>query len=330
MATIKLTIDGNEIEIDENDPRVPAIKEKIKGMSPEERSTLNFQRVEAPALAPSAQDNRRRVLEDRMERQRAKPNPIAEGVGNFGRGVQRIATGDVAPQEIGDALETSIRSTTAPLGGDFLAAGGENIARFIMGDDINPNALAEQRGRLEELAANDPINAGASEMLGFGGLLKAITGVAPGLTRVGQGSTIANPQRAVNAGRSALEGAVTTGVGRKAQGAPDAQAAQEAGIAAVASPLAGGLLRAVTQGAQGVPSGVRAARDQLDTSADEAGVRSLFQRLEMDPEEGLQRLADARSRGNPTPALRDLLNDREIDMIKGVTDSRRAAADILD
>ena len=59
----------------------------------------------------------------------------------LGRGAKRIVTGDVSPAEFGRAAETTIRSATGPLGGDFLAAGGENIARAATGRPNNPDAV---------------------------------------------------------------------------------------------------------------------------------------------------------------------------------------------
>jgi hypothetical protein len=338
MEEIELTIDGQTMRIPGDDPRIPQIKEKIRGMSPEERTTLNFRVIQPePASRDQARAQRqgRGTAQEREARGRGIVDATARNVRQFGgdlaRGTERIVTGDVSLQEAGDALETSIRSGTAPLGGDFLAAGGENITRFLTGQENNPNALREQRARREELAAEAPLQAGASEALGFGGLFKALTGAIPAL-RVAQGSTIANPNRLRNTAATAGEAFTTTVAGEKAMGTDTTQALQQGGIAAVAAPAMTGLLRAMTQGAQGVPSGITSAQadDALRTAAEPAAIRSLFQRLEMDPEEGLQRLAAARARGNPTPTIADLMNEREIDNIKNLATGRRAAADTLD
>ena len=328
MEEIELTIDGQTIRVAGDDPRVPAIKERIRGMSPEERTALNF-RVVQPEAAPAPQTRQDR-LDARVQRQRQRPNPVAEFGQNFGRGVERIVTGDVSGQEVGEALETSIRSGTAPLGGDFIAAGGENIARAVTGQPNNPNALREQRARREELAERSPLQSGASEALGFGGLFKAVTGAVPAL-RVGQGSTIANPNRVRNTLATAGEAVVTTGTGELAKGTEPVQAAQSSLIAGITSPLVGGLFRAFAQGAQGVPSGFSAAQvdDALNEAAEPAAIRALFQRLEMDPADALQEVARRQSEGLPPPRLADLLNNREIDNIKNLATGRRAAEDAL-
>lgn len=102
--------------------------------------------------------------------------------GSLAKGVERIAGtignvfgGDyqdpVRGQEVADLGEGFVRSTTAPLGGDYVAAGGS----FVAGKGYNPDA---QRARREELAAKAPLTAAAGEMLGAGGVGKVL---APGV-----------------------------------------------------------------------------------------------------------------------------------------------------
>lgn len=113
---------------------------------------------------------------------------------DVGKGVGRIVdtvTGGpdpVRPGEVADIAENAIRSGTAPLGGDYIAAAGSAVT----GKGFNPQ---EQRARREELAAANPTTAMASELLGVGGVAKVLAPLGGGVATQGAvtgGVTAAN------------------------------------------------------------------------------------------------------------------------------------------
>lgn len=111
---------------------------------------------------------------------------------NVGKGAERIAgtignmvggnyPDPVRPHEVGDIAENFVRSTTAPLGGDYIAA----AASAATGKGYNPE---EQRARREELASRDTgsgVTAAAGELLGAGGVGKVVAPAGGGIVAQG-------------------------------------------------------------------------------------------------------------------------------------------------
>lgn len=118
-----------------------------------------------------------------------QPEQKGSMVDDFVRGVDRIAgtqfSGSkqrpVSAAEYGTEAENVVRSMTAPLGGDYLAAAGSAVA----GKGYNPD---EQRARREELAdrnAGSKTAAVAGELLGAGGVAKVLAPAAGGVLAQG-------------------------------------------------------------------------------------------------------------------------------------------------
>lgn len=326
MAEIEIELpDGRVVVVDDEDQaQVDAVKAKIQ---------QDFPDLAAPQETGTPRGGRDAALKARQDRARSRgAGPLKRGVENFGRGVERIVTGDVSGQEFADAAETSIRSMTAPLGGDFIAAGAENITRAATGQPINRNALNEQRGRRQELADRAPLQAGASEALGFGGVQKIVTGLFPFL-KVAQGSTVATKTRAVNTAKVATDAATVTAVGELAKGKSVGDTAKASGISAVIAPPAAAAIRALTQGAQGTVSGVRSA---LTESADDgvsisnAALRSIAQRTGQ-PIDDIRNAAQEfiAVNGRP-PRLAEIVDTATIDQYKSLANQRARAAQTLD
>lgn len=294
------------------------------------------QAQEAPEPTRASRDQSRAAAqgrgtaEQREERGRGAIDAAARSVGNYGdrfvRGAERIVTGDVSPGEFAQAGERVVRNVTSPVGGDYLAAGGENIMRFITGQENNPNALNEQRERrrLMNEVAQDPLGQAAAEGLGFGGLFKAITGVAPSLavTAPSRASQTLRP-KITNAIRTGTEGALTTAIGENMKGTDAPQTAASAGLAAILGPILSGITRGGTQGVQGA----------LTEDPAEQGMRSLYQRVEGSSDELAARADTARQQRRlvgPEPRAIDQLNTREIGNVRMAAQTRPGAADALD
>ena len=326
MAEITIQLpDGNSVTVDdENLEQVEAVKAKIRA---------DFPDVTAPATTATPRGSRDKVLAKRMEASRSRgAGPLKRAAQNFGAGVKRIATGDVSRREYGEAVETSFRSMAAPLGGDVMAAGGENIARFATRRPNNPNALREQRARREELAQASPVQALASEALGFGGLQRVVTGLFPFL-KVGQGSTVAIKQRGINAAKTATDAAAVTVIGEQAKGKSAGDVAKTSLVSAVIAPPAAAALRALTQGISGTVSGARSA---LTESADngvaisQAALRSIAQRTGQ-PIDDIRNAAQEfiAVNGRP-PRLAEIVDEATIDQYKVLAMQRIKAANALD
>lgn len=325
MAEIEIELpDGRVVVVDDADQaQVDAVKAKIQADFPD----LGAPQGDAPRGGRDA------ALKARQEAARSRgAGPLKRGVENFGRGVERIVTGDVSPREFGEAAETSIRSMTAPIGGDFVAAGGENIARAVTGQPNNPNALNEQRGRREELAERSPLQAGASEALGFGGIQTQVTKLFPFL-RVGQGSTVATKNRALNTAKVATDAATVTAAGELAKGKSVGDTAKATVVSALVAPPAAAALRALTQGVEGSVSGARSA---LTESADDgvsisnAALRSIAQRTGQ-PIDDIRNAAQEfiAVNGRP-PRLAEIVDTATIDQYKSLANQRARAAQTLD
>lgn len=112
--------------------------------------------------------------------------------GDFAKGLERIGGtvgnlfgGDykdpVRAEELADIGENMVRSTTAPLGGDYIAA----AASAATGKGYNPEA---QRARREELAnrgEGSKVTATAGELLGAGGVGKVLAPAGGGIIAQG-------------------------------------------------------------------------------------------------------------------------------------------------
>lgn len=188
MAIIVEGPDGAEIEFPDDTP-----PETIKAAMSKHYGAPKPQRAGAtPPVANS--------------REQPKERNFLE---NVAKGAERIATGDVAPEEYGRVGENFVRSVTGPLGGDVVAAAGSAVA----GKGFNPN---EQRARREELAAENPVTATAGELLGAGGVAKALAPVVGGVAAQGAATgAIVGANESGGDPYATAGGAVTGAVGGK-------------------------------------------------------------------------------------------------------------------
>ncbi len=246
---------------------------------------------------------------------------LRRGSSRFGKGVERIASGDVTPREAAEAVETSVRSTAAPLGGDFIAAGSENITRFLTGQENNPDAVRDHRARRQELTsrgAGAQVQGTASELLGFGGIQALVTKI-PGLAVLGRGTTI--KAKAANTGRTAVAGAVDAGVGTAAQTGDVGEGADAALVGAVVAPAAGGVLGFAADRAREVPRFVKS----LIGKPNEAALNGLAKRVGVDADTLEASIAEfSRLNGRP-PSLAEISDGPSIERMRELAQSRASA-----
>lgn len=210
---------------------------------PDEMDKAEIQRLIAtkyPDAVPGKKPDEPAPAQPKQKKQGA----ISRTIENFGKGVKRIASGDVSGKEVADLAETAVRSAAAPVGGDYVAAGSENIVRALTGQGINPNALDEQRARRKQLGADAPLLAGAAEGASLVAGGAALASKVPALRIVTGGpKTIAS--RGANAARVAAEAGIVGGVSTLAETGDVGEAAKVAGASAAIGPLAGKALSTV-------------------------------------------------------------------------------------
>lgn len=204
-----------------------------------------------PAERPSA-------LGAFRDQQAATREQGRQGRASFTRGAQRIVEGDVSGQEVADLGETFVRSVAAPIGGDYVAAGAENIARAASGQPTNPNALADQRARRRELAEGAPGVAEAGDAASFVGAGASLMRRVPGLLPT-RATTLGG--KAANTLRVGGVAAAETGVGSLAKGATVEEAAGDAATAFVVAPALGKIIQT---GGSAVAASVGSAADTIN------------------------------------------------------------------
>lgn len=199
-------------------------------------------------------------------------------------GSSRLRTGTVKPEEFVKLGETAIRSATAPIGGDFVAAGSENIVRFVTGQPINKSALRQQRERRQALAKDAPILAGASEAASLTAAGANLVARAPQLAIVpaAQGGT-----RVGNAARVASEAAIVTGVGETLKTSDVGEGLKAAGTGALVAPAVGKALSTVVDAGGTVPKYLSALVGRPSAAAYQA----IAKRMKMSADD-LQAAAD--------------------------------------
>lgn len=320
MAEIEIKLpDGRIVVVDDSDAEmVQKVKDKIR---------LDFPDIEKETGQETGQGARK---PDKPAERRGA-GPIKRFTQDFGRGVQRIASGDVSAEEVGRTAERSIRSLTAPIGGDLVAAGAENIVRGVTGQDINPNALKEQRERRETLADEAPVQAIASEALGFGGVTKMVSRMFPFLN-VTRGSTVANPNRVTNAAKVSGEAIATTAVGELAKGSSVGETAVSSGVAGVVAPPLSAAIRAVAQGVSGTQSGARSALTESTggTTMSVAALRAIAQRTGQSLDDIRNAAQEFTRRNGFGPSLAEIVDEQTIDQYKALAMQRARAANQLD
>jgi hypothetical protein len=339
MAQLTITLpDGNTLQIDENDERLPAVREKLAGMSAEDKAKVQIVRGEAPSDngISAARDSRQAALDARMERQQAKPRS------GFSVGLERLTEGTangqpapVSPQEaagaFGRSAENIVRSAAAPVGGDFVAGGSENLVRMATGQEVNPNAVAEQRARRQQLAQEMPAGAIAGEATGYFGLTKLLTSVFPFLNVGTAGSTVAKSNRVANAAKVASEAAAVTAIGEGAKGQSPGDIAKTAGVAAVAAPVLSSVIRGVTQGTTSAPGAVSSIAKGADDSGgiSVAAVRAIAQRTGQSIDD-IRLAADNFMRVNGrAPRLAEIVDEATIKRYRALATGRDKASDTL-
>lgn len=121
----------------------------------------------------------------------------------LGRGWDRLSgkpgSAPVTADDVGDVASNFVRSVTAPMGGDYIAAAGSAVA----GKGFNPG---EQRVERERLAEQGPVTAAAGNLLGVGGVGKVVG------ARVGQGAFVNGVTTGAVAGAATNENPLVGGV----------------------------------------------------------------------------------------------------------------------
>lgn len=248
---------------------------------------------------------------------------LRRGSSRFMKGVDRITSGDVSPQEFADAGENSVRSLTAPLGGDFVAAGAENITRAVTGQPNNPSAVRDQRERRLELKNRDAgskLQSQASELLGFGGIQSRVTKL-PGLSVLGRGTTI--KAKAANTGRVAATAALDAGIGTTLQTGDVGEGAKAAVQSAVIAPAAGGTLGFVGDRIRELPGFVKS----MFGRPNDAALRGLSKRVGVDSDTLQATMDEFRSLNGRPPTLAEISDPESIERMRLLASQRKRAGE---
>lgn len=281
-----------------------------------------------------AQDNRRRVLENR---QRSKPN---SGLGAFGAGVGRIA--DVAGTAAsGDFTEAAIKgvpvvqdAATGAL--NALQATGRGI--LDLGGDLDDFAIAgltagsggtfadrvqQSKAQRDELAKSNPLATFTGQAIGFGKAGSALRGALP--ARLGTGATAVAAEGALIGGaNTAAENITDVATGEKSL----ADAAKETGLVTLAGGVIGGtadkLLRPITNSI-GAAAGALTGTAPGPLPAKTA--RAASNRIEDSPEQILKAQAEFKEANQVTPALIDILDDTK--RLQRLSAAREGAGDVF-
>lgn len=229
-------------------------------------------------------------------------------IDNLAKGTERIVgtltdpnyKDKVRPKEVADIGENFVRSAAAPVGGDYVAAGGENIARMATGKPVNPNAVAEQRARRQELAKDNPTTALAGEGMGLvsgGGVAtnlveKAAAKVAPTATRLAKLTTA---------------GAVTSGGASAAEGNDAGKVIQDTATGAIAAPVLDKAIRVVAPAVSGIVKYARSFVPGDEAAASALAADKINSKLgTVDMPAARQYVADFKRENGRTPSLAEI------------------------
>lgn len=177
-------------------------------------------------------------------------------IDNLGKGIERVAgtvgnafggnyKDPVRLKEVEDIGENFARSAAAPVGGDYVAAGGENIAHVVRGEPINHDAVADQRARRQQLAQDNPTTALAGEGMG----LVSGGGVASNLVEKAAAKVMPTATRLA---KIATAGAVTSGGASAAEGNDAGKVLADTATGAIAAPVIDKAIRVVAPAIGGV------------------------------------------------------------------------------
>lgn len=308
MEEIELP-DGRVIEVGPDDDR-EAVRAKILQEFPE-LQTGGTPQAQEPQVADTPPEEKRGFVQ------------------NFTNGVRRIATGDVTLDELGREAETFTRAVAAPIGGDFVAAGAENLTRAATrvipgGQNLpnNPNAITEQRERRRALANRSDstrATALAGELLGFGGIQSQIN-KAPSLI------VSSNASRAGNAARTAGQAGIVTGVGETAKTGDVQQGAEAGAIATVAAPVVGGAGNFIVKKVKGIPN---AARSLLGGNVHPAAMDALARRTNVPADILEEQFNKFVAANNRPPALAEIIDDNSVQQMRRLAEMRSEAAEVF-
>lgn len=305
--------DGRTIEIpdDATPEQLAALKEKLRAKYAAQ--TPGQPADDVPPNPPAAPPKKRNLLEDLL---------ASAANSNFGRGVQRIAAGDVSPEEAAGAMGKSVEAMVRGVpGSDYVAAGGAQIANVLTGQGINPNEVDEQRARRKDLRQELPMQNLAGELMGAGVAADKIA-KAPGLA-------VKAAQPVLNTLRLGGQGAVVSGGVSLAQEGDAGRAAKDAVVGAVINPAMAGVLRVAGQGA-------KAAKEFFRPSL--SGFTALAKRVKEKGESLAQ--AEARLkrdfdemkalRGGQAPSIAELVEESGRRRLAAVSETHTAAGETFE
>lgn len=259
--------------------------------------------------------------------------PVKEGnfFSDLGKGFERIGGtignafgGDykdpVRPREVADIGENFVRSMAAPVGGDFVAAGGENIGNFVQGKPINHDAVEQQRARREQLANDNPLTALGGEGLGIvataGMASNRVNAIMPTASRL---TKLVATGAAISGGASAAEGNDT------------GQVLTDTAVGGLSAPIIDKVVRIA---APGIKTAVKYARSILpggEQAASELAAQKIAQKFPGTDAQTLQKwVEDFRRTNNRTPSVAEFDDARVTGKLAKLAENNKvvgAAAD---
>lgn len=239
---------------------------------------------------------------------------------NFKRGVGRIVSGDVEAQEVADLTETFVRSAAAPVGGDYVAAGSNKIAKALTGQKVTGNELQEQRARRLGLAKKAKITAGAGEAASLVGAGATLVTRFPGLKVVAGGT------KTGNAARVGTEAAIIGGVSELAKTGDAKKAAKTAAASAVIAPLAG---KALSKGGE-VALKTPAYLASVAGAPTQAAINAMASRMQMSPNALRGAIDNWVKNTGKAPTLSDVMNAQSIKKFIPISQNSTQAAEVFE
>lgn len=162
---------------------------------------------------------------------------VGSGVENFGRGMDKLASGEKNLGDLGTAIAENVATGARSIpGADLLYAGGGNIVNMVEGEGVDPTLVQRAQQEQQAAAAENPLAAMAGEIAGAGVAANRVLKIPGVAVQAGQPGNIA---------RTAIAGGVTEGAVGLVDTLDPQKAAERAVTGAVVAPIVGAAAKKV-------------------------------------------------------------------------------------